>query len=150
MRTRNKRLERRNGVAGIWGEAVANLILPDHGVSEREADKIRSVAIKIRDYPKARRMVNIAIVTRLLDQTKKKSKEKLRNATKSDWNKVYHRACDDEEIPLAVLVKLGFHIGGFGLLTEGGPAIQENILAGKDTLANQTFVLPRQQHLTFH
>lgn len=141
MRTRNKWLERRNSVAGIWGQEVANLMLPDHGVSEREADEIRSVAIKIQDYPKARRMVNNAIVTRLLDQTKKQSKDKLRKATKSDWNKVYHRACDDEEIPLAVLVKLGFQIGEFGLLTEGGPELQENILVEKDTLANRTFLI---------
>ena len=133
---RNRTLEARNSVARIWGETIADLVIPDLSTaSDFEAIKIRAAAYTIRDYPKARRMVNNSMVTRLLEP--RKWYKNVRRPTARDWHRVRTRLVDDAEIPHAVLAKLGFHIGEFGVLAEGAPKAQGNILVEKDHSASQ-------------
>lgn len=133
-RNRNRVQETRNTVVKQWGVEVADYLFQSPNISGYMGIVIQRAADSYpQQYDTARRMVNNAIIRRLLDPLQASKTANTRHALPRDWKAIRKDAYSDTEVPIEDLKQLGLHIGVFGTLQEGPPVLGlEDVSAGDD------------------
>lgn len=105
---RNRAAEARKNLERHWRIEIADHLLQDPNMAGHMAREILKIAaLYPQQYGTARRMVNNAIMRRLLDPLQDSRSANTRHALTRDWLAIKKDAYSDAEIPIEDLKQLG-------------------------------------------